>query len=121
MIGLEQVVAYCMEKPAVIQVFPFDIKTMVFKTQGKIFLLLDVEKWNKGFESIRLKNKVEKNTLLRRDFTSIVPAYHMNKKHWNSIYIYEGELELNFIYQLIDASYEIVKASLSKKDKKSFL
>jgi predicted DNA-binding protein (MmcQ/YjbR family) len=40
----------------------------------------------------------------------------MNKKHWNTINC-EGELDPSFLKELIDHSYDLVVAGLSKKDR----
>ena len=115
MIRMEEFVDYCMMKPGVSQEFPFDKKTMVFKLHGKMFALTDLEKWYEGKASINLKNDPEKNTQLRDQYTAIIPGYHMNKKHWNTVNLYEEELDNEFIFQLIDESYEIIKEKLPKK------
>ncbi len=120
MITLIQLVDFCMKKPAVTQEFPFDKKTMVFKVLGKMFLLTNISEWNYYKQKINIKNNPDKNKILRDRHESIVPGYHMNKKHWNTIHIFEEELDDENIFHLIDESYEIVKSKLSKKDQKSF-
>jgi len=121
MLPLEEFVDFCMEKPGVTQDFPFDKKTMVFKLMGKIFVLANIELWNNGEASINLKNKPEINIKLRQQYSSIIPGYHMNKKHWNTVQISEEELDRDLVFALIDQSYEIVKSKLSEKDKKALL
>ncbi len=115
MIRIEQLVDYCMAKPGVSQDFPFDKKTMVFKLHGKMFALANVEKWNLEHAALNLKNDPEKNIQLRERYAAIIPGYHMNKNHWNTLNLYEEELEDDLIFQLIDESYEIIKRNLPQK------
>lgn len=119
MINLAQLVDFCMKKPGVTQEFPFDKKTMVFKVLGKMFILTNVTEWEQYRSKINLKNTPDKNEILRDSYASIIPGYHMNKKHWNTINLYDEELSDNIIFDLIDESYEIVRSKLSKKDQKT--
>lgn len=101
---------YCLMKPGVTESFPFDDTTLVFKVFNKIFALTDLEEDFK----LNLKCNPEKATILREQFTSITPGYHMNKKHWNTIII-DGTIDDDIIYNLIDHSYDLVFQSLPKK------
>ncbi|MGB4204933.1 MAG: MmcQ/YjbR family DNA-binding protein [Bacteroidales bacterium] len=101
---------YCLMKPGVTESFPFDDTTLVFKVFSKIFALTDLEEDFK----LNLKCDPEKAILLREQFTSITPGYHMNKKHWNTIII-DGTIDDDIIYNLIDHSYDLVFQSLPKK------
>lgn len=89
--------------------FPFGEDTLVFKVMGKIFALTDVEL----FESINLKCDPEKAVQLREEYPAVVPGYHMNKKHWNTVLMNEG-LADRAIGEWIDDSYDLVVASLNK-------
>ena len=121
MFSLQELVDYCMAKPGVTQEFPFDKKTMVFKLMGKMFALANIESWHQGLAALNLKNDPQINKTLREHYASIIPGYHMNKKHWNTIQVSEEELEQEMIYTLIDQSYEIVKSKLAQKYKKTLL
>lgn len=90
--------------------FPFDENVLVFKVMGKIFALTDVNE----FESINLKCDPEEAVLLRERFDCVVPGYHMNKKHWNTI-VLDGSVSDKLIYEWIDHSYEQVVKGLPKK------
>ena len=103
---------YCLRKKGVKESFPFDETTLVFKVFNKMFALTDLE----GKFSINLKCEPEKAIELRELHPSVVPGYHMNKRHWNTIRI-DGSIEDELIYGWIDDSYDLVVASLSKKDK----
>jgi len=89
---------------------PFDQNTLVFKTFGKIFALSNAE----AFKFINLKCAPERSMELREKYSGIKPAFHMNKTHWNSIYVGE-DLEDQMIYDLIKHSLELVTKSLPKK------
>ncbi len=101
---------HCIEKPGVTEGFPFDKSTLVFKVFGKMFALVDVD----VFEAINLKCDPEKAVELRESYQGIQPGYHMNKTHWNSVYLNE-DVSDQLLVELIDHSYELVYASLPKK------
>lgn len=119
MITLSEYVDFCMSHANVTQDFPFDKKTMVFRYQNKMFALLNIESWQNDRASINLKNIPEINNQLREKYISIIPGYHMNKKHWNTINIWEEELDKNLIYKLTTASYEIIKNSFPRNKTKT--
>jgi predicted DNA-binding protein (MmcQ/YjbR family) len=101
---------YCLSLPATTEDFPFDEQTLVFKVQGKMFALTDVD----DFASINLKCDPERAAELREQYDSIRPGYHMNKKHWNTVLL-DGSLPDALIKELILHSYQLVVAGLPKK------
>lgn len=103
---------YCLRKPFVSEGFPFDQSTLVFKVGGKMFALTDIDK----FDSVNLKSDPEKAIDLRETFSGIIPGYHMNKKHWNTVMI-NMDVPDQLFKQMIDYSYELVYRSLPKKMK----
>lgn len=84
-------------------VTPFDPNTLVFKKKGKIFALTDAE----PFEFINLKCLPEDAIEFRTNFDAIRPGYHMNKKHWNSVYVNQDAPD-QLIFQLIKTSFNLV-------------
>jgi predicted DNA-binding protein (MmcQ/YjbR family) len=54
-----------------------------------------------------VKCNPEKATELREDYSCILPGYHMNKKHWNTI-IVDGTLSREKLNEFIDDSFELV-------------
>ena len=108
--NIEEYREYCLSKKGVTEEFPFDQNTLVFKVMGKMFALADVAE----FESVNLKCDPEKAIELREEFPAIQPGYHMSKKHWNSVYL-DGSLVDNFVFQLVDDSYNLVVNNLTKK------
>ncbi|MFD2037722.1 MmcQ/YjbR family DNA-binding protein [Belliella marina] len=103
---------YCLSKSGASEDTPFDANTLCFKVGGKIFAIIDIEL----FESVNLKCDPEYAVELREKHDSIVPGYHMNKKHWNTV-IFNAGLSDKFILELVDHSYELVYNSLPKKIK----
>lgn len=105
---------YCLNKKGTTEEFPFDEETLTFKVGGKIYLLLNLTKWEQGNRFINLKCDPERSEELRADYNEIVPGYHMSKKHWNSV-ILGGSVQWGLLKELIDHSYELVFNSLTKK------
>ena len=110
---IEQLRNYCITKKGVTEHFPFDDTTLVFKVMNKMFALTGVDK----FEFINLKCDPEKAIELREEFEGVTGAYHMSKKHWNSVAT-NGTVGDKLIYQWIDDSYDLIVSSLTKKLKK---
>jgi predicted DNA-binding protein (MmcQ/YjbR family) len=100
---------YCLSKPGTAEECPFGPDTLVFKVKGKIFALCSID----AFGDVNLKCDPEKAVTLREQYEQVKPGYHMNKTHWNTVTL-EG-LSKSFIHELIDHSYDLVKASLPKK------
>src|SRR5687767_2164439 len=100
---IERYRAYCLAKKGVTEEFPFDHNTLVFKVMGKMFALTNVQ----DFSSVNLKVEPEAGTQLREQFSSVVPGYHMNKKHWITVQM-DGSISDKLLYQWIDNSYQLV-------------
>lgn len=103
---------HCLAKKGVTEEFPFDESTLVFKVMGKMFALVGLERLP---VSANLKCDPERAVELREQHPEdILPGWHMNKKHWNTVLL-EGDLEGGFICELIDHSYNLVVGKLTKK------
>ena len=109
--NIESFRTYCLAKPGVSEELPFDNQTLVFKVMGKMFALTDVDL----FTSVNLKCDPEEAARLREQYEAVVPGYHMNKKHWNTV-IMNGSLTDSLVMGWIDHSYDLVVAKLPKKD-----
>lgn len=94
---------YCITKKDVTESFPFGDDTLVFKRKGRIFLLANLD----GDLSLNLKCDPSLALELRERYPSVVPGYHMNKKHWNTVYI-DGTIADKEIFSWIDHSYDLV-------------
>jgi predicted DNA-binding protein (MmcQ/YjbR family) len=117
--NIEEFRNFCMSKKGVTEAFPFDEVTLVFKVSGKMFALSSLKNWESDEQFINLKCDPEYAQELRDVYESIVPGYHMSKKHWNSVRIYSGELSLEMIHQLINHSYDLVVNGLTKKQREA--
>jgi predicted DNA-binding protein (MmcQ/YjbR family) len=100
---IETLREYCISKKDVTESFPFGDDTLVFKTDGKIFALVNLE----GDQSVNLKCDPALAIELRERYPSVIPGYHMNKKHWNTI-ILDGTVSDKEVFSWIDHSYELV-------------
>ncbi len=100
---IESLRDYCISKENVTESLPFGDDTLVFKRNGKIFALVNLE----GDLSINLKCDPALAIDLRERHPSVTPGYHMNKKHWNTIYI-DGTIPDRDIFSWIDHSYDLV-------------
>lgn len=107
---VQEILEYCALKKGVEESFPFDNETLVLKVGGKIFLLMSLEKQPLV---INVKTDPEWSEELREQHPQITGAWHMNKRHWNSV-VCEG-LRKELILKLIDSSYDLVLSSLTKK------
>jgi predicted DNA-binding protein (MmcQ/YjbR family) len=107
--NIEELREYCLQKSGATEEFPFDDQTLVFKVGGKIFLLVGLEYGNR----FNVKCDPERAIELREQHPEIIPGYHMNKKHWNTVYT-DGGLQYNLLKALIDHSYDLIRASLPK-------
>ncbi len=108
--NIERFRQLCLHKPGVSEETPFGPHTLVFKVGGKIFALADLNL----FDSVNLKCDPERAVELREYHEGIIPGYHMNKKHWNTV-LTDGSVKDALIQELLQHSYELVAASLPKK------
>lgn len=101
---------YCLEKKGVTEEFPFGEDPLVFKLMGKMFALTGLDKLP---YRASLKCNPERAVELREEYEGVITgAYHMNKKHWNSIQ--PEALPHKLVIELIDHSYNLVKNKLTK-------
>ncbi len=110
--NIEEFREYCLNKKGVSEEFPFDEDTLVFKVMGKMFALTGLD----GDFRINLKCDQEKAIELREKYSYIIPGYHMNKNHWNTIIVKECD-NITLLKQLIDHSYELVVSGLTIKQR----
>jgi len=111
---IEALREYCLSKPGVEEALPFGPETLVFKVGGKIFLLTSLDTEELRFN---VKCDPEKAEELREGFPCVLPGYHMNKKHWNTIVV-DGSVPTKQLKGWIDHSYELVNNPGKGKKKK---
>ena len=108
--NIESFRSYCLSKAGVTEETPFGPEVLVFKVMGKMFALTGVD----SFERISLKVDPERGAELREQYTSVKPAWHMNKKHWINV-LMDGAIPDKLVKKWIDDSYALVVAGLPKK------
>jgi len=109
--NIEELREYCLSLKGATECFPFDDVTLVIKVQGKMFALIPLDRTE---TQITLKCDPERAISLREEFSAIVPAWHFNKKHWNTVFI-DPSISKDLLCELIRHSYELVVAGLPKK------
>lgn len=107
--NIEELRDYCLAKPGVTEGLPFGEDTLVFKIGEKLFLLTSIT------ESTRFNVKCDPELAaeLRERHPEVLPGYHMNKKHWNTVRT-DGGLTRKQLCDMIDHSYNLVLKSLPK-------
>lgn len=96
--------------PGSVETFPFGQDTSVFKVTGKMFALSRL-----GAEELRISLKCEPGLAeqLREAHPEVIPGYHLNKRHWNTVII-GGSLREQTIKDMIEDSYDLVVSALPK-------
>jgi predicted DNA-binding protein (MmcQ/YjbR family) len=111
----KKVRTYCVSLPLVKEDYPFGPDVQVFKIKSKLFALMTNRK---GVERVNLKCDPEEAIILREIFEDVIPGYHMNKMHWNTI-ILNGSIPDGEIKRMIDRSYCLVVKKLKKRERES--
>ena len=106
----QEAINYCLSFPRVTTDFPFDQTTQVFRIGNKIFSITDLNDEDVG--SMNLKCEPERSVQLRERYESVKTGYHMNKKHWITVFI--DLIDEKTLKELIYNSYILVKNSLPK-------
>ncbi len=106
---------YFLSRPEAWLDFPFGDDVYVFKVRNKMFGTLG---WEQGLARINLKCDPEQALMLRDVFDSVLPGYHMNKAHWNTVLL-DGSIPTGEIERMIDLSYALVVKKLPKAERLS--
>jgi predicted DNA-binding protein (MmcQ/YjbR family) len=101
---------YLLSKPGAVEDFPFDTTTLVLKVGGRMFAALGI---NDQPLRVNLKCDPLKAEVLRQQYPAVLPGYHMNKRHWNTV-VLDGSLPGAAVRAMIDESYQLVVAGLPK-------
>ncbi|MDH5360304.1 MAG: MmcQ/YjbR family DNA-binding protein [Gammaproteobacteria bacterium] len=102
--------AYLLGKPEAIEDYPFGPDVAVFKVREKMFATLA---YNDKQARINLKCDPNQALILRDVFAAVIPGYHMNKQHWNTV-ILDGTIPDAEIMTMIDHSYTLVVKGMKK-------
>lgn len=100
----KEVEAYVLSMPNSRLDYPFGPDVAVYKTGEHMFALI-----HEGSSPVRISLKCDPRLarLLREKYESVMPGYHLNKKHWNTILL-TGQLSWEEVQDLIRHSYELV-------------
>ncbi|HET6285880.1 MAG TPA: MmcQ/YjbR family DNA-binding protein [Amycolatopsis sp.] len=103
----------CLGFPGAREEFPFGEGSSVFKVAGKMFALSPLKA-----EPLRISLKCEPDLAvrLRAEHPEIIPGYHLNKRHWNTVRL-DGPLTDGFVRELVEDSYDLVVAGLPKRER----
>jgi predicted DNA-binding protein (MmcQ/YjbR family) len=102
---------YLLNKRGSYEDFPFGPSVIVFKVMGKMFALVPLDETP---PRINLKCDPELALHLREAYESVLPGYHMNKRHWNTV-ILDGPMPDSDLMAMIDDSYDLVVNGLKKR------
>jgi predicted DNA-binding protein (MmcQ/YjbR family) len=106
----------CLALPGTSYDFPFDEETCVFRVRKKMFALAGI---NTSPAHVTLKCDPDLARDLRVAYQGIVPGYHMNKEHWNTVDT-GADVPCDKVEWLIRHSYDLVVASLPKSKRPGF-
>jgi predicted DNA-binding protein (MmcQ/YjbR family) len=101
---------YCLSFTGAEETFPFGPETSVFKVAGKMFALSQLDA-----DSLRVSLKCEPGLAeaLRGAHAAVLPGYHLNKRHWNTVII-DGSVPDETIRDMIEDSYDLVVSKLPR-------
>jgi predicted DNA-binding protein (MmcQ/YjbR family) len=106
--------AFCLSFNASVEDFPFSPEISVFKVLGKLFALTNLDARPL---TVNLKCDPDDAVRLRGEYPGlIVPGWHMNKRHWNTVTV-DGELPDRLVRELVEDSYDLVVAGLPRADR----
>lgn len=108
---------FCLSKKGAFEDYPFGEDVLVIKVESKMFALISERNNN---INISLKCDPFLIHSLRKQYSSVIPGYHLNKNHWNTVII-DGSVPDDEIFWMINHSYEMVIKSLSKAKQKLIL
>ena len=104
----------CLSFNAAVEEFPFTPETSVFKVRGRMFALAALEA---APLTVNLKCDPEDAVRLRGEHEGlIIPGWHMNKRHWNTVTV-DGGLPDRLIRELVEDSYDLVVAGLPRAER----
>ena len=100
----------CLSCTGAEETFAFGPKTSVFKVAGKMFALSQI---GAGSLRVSLKCEPELAEALRGAHAAVLPGYHLDKRHWNTVII-DGSLADQAVRDMIEDSYDLVVSKLPR-------
>ena len=120
---IEQLRDFTIAIKGVTEHFPFDETTLVFKVMNKMFMMVPLDRWEKGEQNIVIKLDPEKAIELREANESILGGFqqgrkpdakYVNVKHWNTVIVNQDVSDAQ-VCDLINDAYQVVVDKLTKK------
>ncbi len=108
---------YILSKNGSYKDFPFGPETAVYRVCNKMFAIMNQDE---NILRLNLKCDPDDAEVLRSIFKAVKPGYHMNKRHWNSVYL-DGSIPEGAVCQMIDDSYDLVVKGLKKSEREKLL
>ncbi len=108
---------YLLGKPEALEDYPFGPDLAVMKVRGKMFATLSQ---SEGQGRMNLKCDPDQALALRDIFPAVLPGYHMNKKHWNTVCL-DGSIPLGELQRMMDHSYALVVKGLPRAVREGML
>lgn len=113
----QEIIKYCTTLPSTFEDYPFpddNITVAIKHLENKKWFALIMNV--KGEVYLNVKTDPNYSELLRSSYDYIIPAYHMNKEHWNTI-IVDEKVDVSLVEELIEQSYELTKNKIHKRRK----
>jgi len=107
---LPDFIEYCLSLKATEETTPFGPDVFVYKVGGKMFALASPDEVP---ARVNLKCDPERALELRDEYDAVIPGYHMNKRHWNTL-VLDGSVEDGLVRELVDHSYALVVKGMTK-------
>ena len=105
----------CLSFPGSAETFPFGPETSVFKVSGKVFAISRLKE-----DPLRVSVKCEPLLAeqLREAHAAVIPGYHLNKRHWNTVII-DGSLPERMVKDMIEDSYDLIVSKLARSRRRA--
>lgn len=110
---LPDIIEYCLSRKSVEETTPFGPEVLVYKVVGKMFALASPDEVP---ARVNLKCDPERAVELRDEYDAIIPGFHMNKRHWNTV-VLDGSVPNVLLRELVDHSYTLVVEGMTKKQR----
>jgi predicted DNA-binding protein (MmcQ/YjbR family) len=100
----------CLDFHGSAETFPFGPRTSVFKVAGKMFALSQLDG-----HPLRVSVKCEPLLAeqLRATYRAVLPGYHLDKRHWNTVVI-DDSLPEQMLREMVEDSYDLVVSRLPR-------
>ncbi|MEK8132354.1 MmcQ/YjbR family DNA-binding protein [Paenibacillus filicis] len=113
----QAIITHVLSKPGTRLRYPFDPDLPILFVGDKMFAVLGT---TSGVQSVTLKADPDTVWLTRETYPgTVLPGYHMNKKHWNTV-VLNGLLPETELLDMLEESYQLVRRKLTRAMKEEF-